>query len=76
MIDRSDYLIWIGVAAAAGAVIGLLAEREHPVQGGLLGAAAGILAGSAAAGVCEHIKRNEIPYYSSLSPLYDEAEVA
>jgi len=76
MMNRSDYLIWIGVAAAAGAAIGSLAERERPVKGGLLGAAAGIVAGSVAAGVYEYVIREEIPYYSSLSPLYDEAEVA
>ena len=76
MRNRSHYLIWVGLAAAAGASIGLLAGRKRPVEVGLLGAAAGALAGSLAAGVCEYAKREEIPYYSSLSPLYDEAEVA
>lgn len=75
-MKRSDYIIWVGMAAAAGTAIGLLADRKHPAKGGLLGAAAGILAGSVAAGVYEYATREEIPYYSSLSPLYDEAEVA
>jgi hypothetical protein len=75
-VKSSDYIIWIGMAAAAGTAIGLLAGRKQPAKGGLLGAAAGILAGSVAAGVYEYATREEIPYYSSLSPLYDEAEVA
>lgn len=64
------------MAAAAGTAIGLLAGRGHSVKGGLLGAAAGVIAGSVAAGVYEYATREEIPYYSSLSPQYEEAEVA
>jgi hypothetical protein len=75
-MNRSDYIIWIGMAAAAGTAIGLLAGRKHPAKSGLLGAAAGVITGSVAAGVYEYSTREEIPYYSSLSPLYDEAEVA
>ena len=75
-MKKSDYITWIGMAAAAGTALGLLAGREHPAKGGLLGAAAGVVAGSVAAGVYEYATREEIPYYSSLSPLYDEAEVA
>ncbi len=75
-MKRSDYIIWIGMAAAAGAAVGSLAGRKHPAKSGLLGAAAGAIAGSLAAGVYEYATREEIPYYSSLSPLYDEAEVA
>ncbi len=75
-MKRSDYFIWIGMAAAAGTAIGVLAGRKQPAKSGLLGAAAGIVAGSLAAGVYDYATREEIPYYSSLSPLYDEAEVA
>lgn len=75
-MKKSDYIIWIGMTAAAGTALGLLAGREHPVRGGLLGGVAGVVAGSVAAGVYEYATREEIPYYSSLSPQYEEAEVA
>jgi hypothetical protein len=75
-MKKSEYIIWVGIAAAAGTAIGLLAGRKHRAKSGLLGAAAGCIAGSLAAGVYEYATREEIPYYSSLSPLYDEAEVA
>ena len=45
-MKRSDYIIWIGMAAAAGAAVGSLAGRKHPAKSGLLGAAAGAIAGS------------------------------
>jgi len=75
-MEKSDYLIWIGMAAAAGTALGLLTGRKHPARGGLLGAVAGVVAGSVAAGVYEYATREEVPYYSSLSPQYEEAEVA
>ncbi len=75
-MDKTDYLIWFGMAAVAGGAIGLLAGREKPVKSGLLGAAAGVAAGVVAAGVYEYANREEIPFYTSLSPLYEEAEVA
>ena len=75
-MKKSDYIIWIGMAAAAGTALGLFAGRKHPSRYGLLGAAAGVVAGSVAAGVYEYATREEIPYYSSLSPQYEEAEVA
>ncbi|MDA8433038.1 MAG: hypothetical protein M0Z60_08750 [Nitrospiraceae bacterium] len=75
-MKKTDYLIWLGLAAAAGGVIGVLADREKPARGGLLGAAAGAATGLAAAGIREYTAREEIPYYTSLSPLYEEAEVA
>ncbi len=75
-MKKSDYLIWIGTAAAAGTAIGLLTGQKHPARGGLLGAAAGVIAGSVAAGFYEYATREEIPYYSTLSPQYEEAEVA
>ena len=75
-MKKSDYIIWIGMAAAAGTAIGLLAGRKHRARSGLLGGAAGVVASSLVAGVYDYATREEIPYYSSLSPLYDEAEVA
>ncbi len=75
-VTRSDYIIWIGIGAVAGTAFGLLAGRKNRAKNGLLGAAAGVVAGSVVAGVYDYATREEIPYYSSLSPLYDEAEVA
>ncbi len=75
-MKSSDYLIWIGTAALAGGALGLIAGGKNSAKNGLLGAMAGVIAGSVAAGVYEYATREEIPYYSSLSPLYDEAEVA
>ena len=64
------------MAVAAGTAVGLLTKQKDIAKGGLLGAAVGVVAGSVAAGVYEYVTRDEIPYYSSLSPLYDEADVA
>jgi hypothetical protein len=75
-MNKTDYVIWLGLAAAAGGVLGLLADRKKPAEGGLLGAAAGIAAGMVIAGVYEYANREEIPFYTSLSPMYEEADVA
>lgn len=75
-MKKTDYLIWLGLAAAAGGAIGVFADRKNPARGGLLGAAAGAAAGVAAAGIREYAAREKVPYYTSLSPLYEEAEVA
>jgi hypothetical protein len=72
-MKRSNYLIWLGVSAAVGTAIGMFAGRKQRVRGGLLGATAGIVAGSVAAGVYEHTVEGEsLPYYSEFSRLYDE----
>lgn len=72
-MKRSNYLIWLCVSAAAGTAVGMLAERKQRVKGGLLGAAAGIAAGSVAAAAYEYVTSKEkLPYYSEFSPLYDE----
>jgi hypothetical protein len=72
-MKRSDYLIWLGISAAAGTALGMLADRKHPAKGSLLGAAAGVVAGSVAAGIYQYVTSGEkIPYYSKSSPLYDE----
>jgi hypothetical protein len=72
---KSDYLKLIGVAAAAGTVLGMLTDRKHPAKGGLLGVTAGIVAASAGAGVYHYITSvRNIPYYSSESSLYEELD--
>jgi ammonia channel protein AmtB len=72
-MKRSNYLILLCVAAAAGTAIGMFTERKQSVKGGLLGAATGIVAGSVAAATYEYVtSREKFPYYSELSPLYDE----
>ena len=72
-MKRSDYLLWLCVSAAAGTAIGMLSERKHAAKAGLVGAAAGIVAGSVAAATYEYvISKEKLPYYSELSPLYDE----
>lgn len=74
-MKRSEYLIWLGIAAAAGSGFGLLTDRKHPAKGGLLGASAGIVAGAVAAGFYQYVTSGEkIPYYSESSALYEEVE--
>jgi hypothetical protein len=73
-MKKSDYLIWLGIAAAAGTALGMLVDRKNPAKGSLLGATAGIVAGSVAAGVYQYITSGEkVPYYSKSSPFYDES---
>lgn len=72
-MKRSDYLIWLGIAAAAGAALGMLSDRKQPAKGSLIGTAAGVIAGSVAAGIYHQITtREQIPYYSKSSPLYED----
>ncbi len=74
-MKKSQYLIWIGVATAAGTALGVLSDRRHPAKGSLLGATAGMVAGSVAAGVYEYISSEKVPYYSKEeSLLYDDIE--
>lgn len=71
-MKKSDYLIWLGISAAAGAGLGALVSRRHPAKGGFWGAAAGIMAGSVAAGILQCESEEKVPYYSKSSPFYDE----
>lgn len=73
-MKRSDYIIWLGVATAAGTAMGMLSDRRHPAKGSLLGATAGMIAGSVAAGVYEYISSEKVPYYSTESSLYDDID--
>jgi hypothetical protein len=72
-MKRSHYLIWLGISAAAGTALGMFADRRHPLKGGLIGIAAGVVAGSVASVAYQYVaSREKIPYYSKSSPLYDE----
>jgi hypothetical protein len=50
----------------------MLSDRKHPAKGSLMGATAGMIAGSVAAGVYQYITSEQVPYYSAKSSLYDE----
>ena len=73
-MKRSQYVIWLGIATAAGTALGMLAHRKHPAKGSLFGATAGIVAGSVAAGVYAYISSEKVPYYSTESSLYDDID--
>jgi hypothetical protein len=74
-MKKSDYMVWLGIATAAGTALGMLSDRKHPAKGSLLGATAGMIAGSVAAGVYEYISSEKVPYYSSESSLYDDLDL-
>jgi hypothetical protein len=73
-MKKSDYIIWLWVATAAGTALGMLSDQRHPAKGGLLGATAGMVAGSVAAGVYEYISSEKVPYYSTESSLYSDID--
>ncbi|MDA8084413.1 MAG: hypothetical protein M0024_12220 [Nitrospiraceae bacterium] len=73
-MKKTDYLIWLGVAAAAGTALGALSDRKKPGRGGIIGAAAAVVAGSVAAGVYQYVTSEKVPYYSTSSELYEEIE--
>ena len=68
---KDNYLAWLGIAAAAGAGLGIIVDRKHPAKGCFLGAAAGVVAGSFAAGILQ-CSEEKVPYYSKSDPLYEE----
>ena len=74
LMKKTDYLILLGIAAAAGTAAGMLSDRNKPAKGGLIGATACIVAGSVAAGVYHYVAGEKVPYYSASSPLYEEIE--
>ena len=73
-MKKTDYLILLGIAAAAGTAAGMLSDRKKPAKGGIIGATACILAGSVAAGVYHYVTEEKVPYYSTSSPLYEEID--
>lgn len=73
-MKKMDYLIWLGLAAAAGTAAGMLSDPKRPAKGGLIGATACVVAGSVAAGVYHYVTAEKVPYYSASSPLYEDIE--
>ncbi|MGC2061911.1 MAG: hypothetical protein WA610_02965 [Thermodesulfovibrionales bacterium] len=73
-MKKTDYLIWLGIAAAAGTAAGILSDRKKPAKSGLIGAAACIVASSVAAGVYHYVTEEKVPYYSASSPLYEKLD--
>lgn len=73
-MKKSDYILWLGMATAAGTALGMLSDRRHPAKGSLLGATAGLVAGSVAAGVYVYISSEKVPYYSTESSLYSDID--
>lgn len=74
-MKKLNYLILLGVTAAAGTAAGILSNRDNPKQGGLIGAAAGLLAGSVAVEVYHRMTADDgIGYYTQSSPLYEDFE--
>ena len=74
-MNKANYLLVLGIAAAAGTALGMLVDHRHPAKGGILGAAAGVVASSVAAGIYHYIEVNKIPYYSSASSLYNDLDL-
>lgn len=74
LMKRSEYMLWLGVAAAAGSALGLVSDRKAPGQGALLGAAAGLAAGSVAAGFYHYVTRDAIPFYTHESLFYEDPD--
>ncbi len=74
-MKRAEYAIWLAIAAAAGTALGMISDRKHPAKGSLLGATAGIVAGSVAAGVFDYISLEKVPYYTAKSSLYEDSEL-
>ncbi|MGO9378716.1 MAG: hypothetical protein ACLPN1_17040 [Dissulfurispiraceae bacterium] len=80
-MNKSKYLITLGISATAGALAGIISTRKNPALGGVVGAAAG--AAVAAIAVSSYTRLMEqaddgIDYYSETSPLYhgfDDIEV-
>jgi hypothetical protein len=72
-MKAANYLKWIGVAAAAGTALGMISNLKKPEQGGLIGAAVGVIAGSVAAELYKRMKTDEdgVNYYTKSSPLYE-----
>jgi len=74
-MKKNDYLIWLGISAAAGAVFGTVLSEANPKKGGLLGALAGVLTGSAALEVYERMTDDDgIIYYTKSSPQYEDPD--
>lgn len=72
-MKKLGFLACLGIPAVVGAMLGLFANKKHPVKGSLLGATTGVLAGSAIVAACSLVETEEkVPYYSKSSLLYDD----
>ncbi len=72
-MKRSNYLIWLGIATAAGTAAGILSNQRHPEKGGLIGAVMGALAGTVTAKLYKCVTEDDsISYYTKSSPLYED----
>ncbi|GAB4490191.1 MAG: hypothetical protein OHK006_22750 [Thermodesulfovibrionales bacterium] len=74
-MKRFEYLLWLGIAAAAGTAVGLVSDRRRSGKTVLLGAASGLAAGAVAAGFYHYVTREPIPFYTNESPFYEESDV-
>jgi hypothetical protein len=74
-MNKSNYLIALGISAAAGALAGILSSRKNPGLGGLFGAAAGAAVGVVTVSACKRLREKAddgVDYYSEISPLYQD----
>jgi len=73
-MKRSNYLIWLAIATAAGTAAGILSNQRHPEKGGLIGAVMGVFAGTVTAELYKCITEEEdgVSYYTKSSPLYED----
>ena len=74
-MKRSNYLIWLGIATVTGTAAGLLSNQRHPQKGGLIGAAAGVIAGTVTAKLYKCITEEDegVSYYTKSLPLYEDS---
>ena len=74
-MKKNDYLIWLGISAAAGTVVGTVLNEKNPKKGGLIGALAGVITGSVAIEVYERMTDDDgIIYYTKSSPQYENPD--
>ena len=74
-MEKKDYLIWLGISAAAGTVIGAALNEANPKKGALIGVLAGAVTGSVAIEVYERLTEEDgIIYYTKSSPQYENPE--
>ena len=71
-MKKTESLVSLAVATAAGAAVGLLSSQKRPLQSGLLGAIAGTLAGLAFTEIYKFLSVDyKAGFYTKSSKLYD-----
>lgn len=76
-MGKISSILWLGTFTAAGSAIGLMANRRKPACGGLIGAAAGVVAGSVFNMLHENSGPDDdgrIKYYSKSLPSYGDPD--